>query len=330
MTSWGFALVEQLVRASVGHVQIRNVDRFDVVDAIDPRSTESATILLSQFPSRSLIQALQASGTKGIVFLDDPVDAVRYVQHTGRSGFLEAVRVHSASTALIGTLTGSCETLVLRRSAVAQPRMVAEAILQFLDLKVPLDQIEIVLAGLGVPAGEPCTLESALERSITGYVSPVGQSAALAQDQIEVVGKVLDGAFAGIAGAEGPSITWPWQSFFAGDRPNEPAAMVVDVTGAARIIYYGPYFHLKQGRWKARVMLGFSDDGTGTPFTLQAFGTHLLGHARVLPKRPGVFAADFTITVDEPEHAIEIRVMSDQGAIEGRLALAQVDLAPED
>ena|SRR6516164_3640670 len=48
------------------------------------------------------------------------------------------------------------------------------------------------------------------------------------------------------------NIIWPIEAFLSGDRPDTPATLVTDLTGGARILYYGPYFYLPSGSWKAR------------------------------------------------------------------------------
>ena len=37
------------------------------------------------------------------------------------------------------------------------------------------------------------------------------------------------------------------QSVLSGDRPDTPASLVAELTGGARILYYGPYFYLPAG-----------------------------------------------------------------------------------
>jgi hypothetical protein len=109
-----------------------------------------------------------------------------------------------------------------------------------------------------------------------------------------------------------------------GDKPNVVAPVAIDVTGRARIIFYGPYLHLPQGQWKARVLIGFSQDIGGMPFTIEAYSTELLGKARIFAAHGGIFEFEFEARVTTPHEPIEVRIMSEQGAIEGHMGLVSI------
>ncbi len=59
---------------------------------------------------------------------------------------------------------------------------------------------------------------------------------------------------------------------------------------------------------------------------IAAYGPGLLGEASLRAKQEGIFAARFTFTVTEPENPVELHVRTEEGAIEGRIALGQVEL----
>ena len=143
-----------------------------------------------------------------------------------------------------------------------------------------------------------------------------------------VITLVLENGIAHLRDASIPlKSIWPHRVFFAGDRPNEEAPLVIDATGGSRVLYYGPYFHLAEGRWKAKITLGFTKEAVGLPLKISAYGPSLLGEARVKPRQEGIFAAQFNFDVKEPEHPIEFHVRTEEGAIEGRIALGQVELS---
>jgi hypothetical protein len=125
-------------------------------------------------------------------------------------------------------------------------------------------------------------------------------------------------------------ISWPSSVFLFGDRPNEPAPLVADVTGPARIVFYGPYFHLPAGRWQAQIVLGFSYDIFGTPFSIEVHGSTLVAKAIVKPDGEGIFRASFSLTHTRPQDPLELRVRNEEGAIEGRIGLARVQFFSED
>ncbi len=83
---------------------------------------------------------------------------------------------------------------------------------------------------------------------------------------------------------------------------------------------------MAQGTWQASLTLGFSKDAVGLPMKISAYGPGLLGEASLRPKQEGIFAARFSFTVTEPEQPVELHVRTEEGAIEGRIALGQVEL----
>ena len=125
------------------------------------------------------------------------------------------------------------------------------------------------------------------------------------------------------AGQEASPIVWPTKVFFSGDNPDSPAPLAADLTGGARILYYGPYLHLPAGRWTARMLVGFSAGSRGTPFSIEVYGSKLLARATMVPQAKGIFTASFKFSNDAPYDAIEIRVRTDRGAIEGQFALGR-------
>ena len=100
----------------------------------------------------------------------------------------------------------------------------------------------------------------------------------------------------------------------------------MDATGGSRVLYYGPYFHLAEGLWRAKLTLGFTKEAIGLPLKMSALGPGLLGEARLRPRQEGIFAAQFSFSVIEPEHPVEFHVRTEEGAIEGRIALGQAEL----
>lgn len=101
---------------------------------------------------------------------------------------------------------------------------------------------------------------------------------------------------------------------------------MTDATGGSRVLYYGPYFHLAEGQWRAELTLGFTKEAVGLPLKVSAYGPGLLGEARIQPRQEGIFAAQFTFVVSEPEHPVEFHVRTEEGAIEGKIALGQAEL----
>ena len=301
--AWGFEVVRHLAQSAYPDLQMRWIDR---ADSLDP-DTAVQTLICSQFPSRSLRQALSTHQAPMIVFTTTGIDAVNH-QRQFQPGLLEAVRTVGASVALIGACQPQKRALLLDATNAPSAEITIQAIAHHIGCSIPTDSVDAVLASVGpMPQQTASTFTEAEEGIVT---------------------LVLENGIAHLRDAGIPLRSiWPHRVFFSGDRPNEEAPLVMDATGGSRVLYYGPYFHLAEGRWRAKLTLGFTKEAIGLPLKMSAYGPGLLGEARLRPRREGVFAAQFSFFVTEPEHPVEFHVRTEEGAIEGRIALGQAELS---
>lgn len=303
-SAWGFEVVRRLVKASRPATELRLVDRYDQFDE-DP---DADVIVCSQFPSRSLREAAQKPRTRLVVFAADSLAAVSF-QRRRQPKLVEALRTVGASAALISDCRPQKRALFLDAAGLTSAELATQLIADHIDCPIPADFAE-TLASLG-----PIPTEDATGSSLT-------------EADKGIVALVLDNATAHLRDAGVPlKSIWPHRVFFSGDRPNEEAPLVVDATGGSRVLYYGPYFHLSEGRWRAKLTVGFTKEAAGLPFKISAFGPDLLGEARLRPRQEGIFSAQFSFLVSEPERPVEFHIRTEEGAIEGRVALAQAELS---
>lgn len=300
--AWGFAAALRIAQTRDPGVQPLWVDRHDVFELDGP----DQALVCAQFPSRSLRDALSAQPIPVILITTSATDAVCY-QRQAQPNLLEAVRTIGASLALIGDCRPNGPVLRLDGSSSLSAAAVLSALAGHMGIELSGEAASALLEALGpfpsVPMG------------------------GLAEADEGIVTLVLEKSVAHLRDATVPTKSiWPHRVFFSGDRPNEEAPLVADATGGSRILYYGPYFHLAEGRWRARLTLGFTKEAVGLPLKISAWGPGLLGEARFRPRQEGIFAAPFSFTVAEPEHPVELHIRTEEGAIEGRIALGQVEL----
>src|SRR5581483_7041000 len=55
-------------------------------------------------------------------------------------------------------------------------------------------------------------------------------------------------------------INWVRELFFKGDQPEERASWIIDITGRARCLLYGPGIMVAAGNWLVTVRLLFSKE----------------------------------------------------------------------
>ncbi|RYE29718.1 MAG: hypothetical protein EOP23_20815 [Hyphomicrobiales bacterium] len=300
--AWGFEAVRCLAQVTHPDIQHQWVDRADPFE----HGATGDRLVCSNFPSRALREALSVHQMPTIVFTTSALDAVNQ-QRLHHAVLREAVGAIGASITLIGDCHPQKHALFLDAPDMLSAEAVICAIATYLGQDLSTDLTEAVLATAGpMPAFSPPDFPEAEEGIVT---------------------LVLENSLAHLRDACVPlKSIWPHRVFLAGDRPNEEAPLVAEAAGGSRILFYGPYFHLAEGRWRAKLTLGFTKEAVGLPLRVWVHGQSLLGEALLRPRLEGVFAAQLNFTVTDPEHPIEIQVSTAEGAIEGRIALGQVEL----
>ena len=126
------------------------------------------------------------------------------------------------------------------------------------------------------------------------------------------------------------ALTWEPELFFIPGSPTPaPANQVIDITGRARFLIYGPYISLPPGAWSARVVLGFSAEAAGGSFVIEVTASTQLGSTRVEPTGAQVLDVDLQFTIDNSvDHPIEVRITNERAAFDGRLVLGYVTITP--
>ena len=294
-SAWGFEALRLLLQAaSPEHVQ-HWIDRFDGYE-FEPGAK---AFVCSQFPSRQLRSAVLERALPVILFTTSAAEAVSYQLAHHQGSILEAVRTIGASTTLISDCRGRGRTLILDESDA----LGAEELVLMLALHLEISLSASVLAAVLSLLGPPPPLQT--------------DTRALTEREDGIVTPVLESAVAHLREPKAPlSSVWPHRVFFSGDRPDEEAPLVMDATGGSRVLYYGPYLHLPEGRWRAKLTLGFTKEAIGLPLKIAAYGPGLLGEARLRPSQDGIFAAEFSFQVSEPEHPVEFHIRTEEGAIE--------------
>ena len=326
--TWGFDFLRDACSHLGDEVAIRLVDRYDEIEGLGLASGRPRTLCLSQFTSASLRAAMGAGAVPTVVFLDDPIDSVRYLKFASSCSTVEALRVQTAAAAGYAFLHRNPAALMIHRATAGGARQTIRDVLAHLQLDLPPSAHENLLGGFA-RGSELASLEACLARHVAGYAPLELASAAMTPEEVATINGVL-APIVRMSRSPAPApIVWPTSVFFSGDQPGRPASLVADVTGAARILYYGPYFHLPRGDWTARMMIGFTEDARGMPFSIEVHAGLLLARATMQAVGKGVFHASFKFAHDAPHDAVEIQVRSDQGAIGGKVALGRVEFNPQ-
>ena len=324
LSTWAFDLLREVCALVPDSAAIRAIDRQDI---LEPDGDRVPLVYLSHFPSPSLLAECGAGNAPILLCLDDPVDSVRYLQHGSNVSLVEALRLQTAAAASYAELRGNPRLLILHRLVDAPTGDLLDSILDHFGLELPRERHQrLRLTRLG-PNGRDSDLESSLQSCIGGYEPLDEAQAQFAPKEIAMIGGALSPLIQMSFSENAGPIVWPTEAFLSGDRPDTPASLVAELTGGARILYYGPYFYLPAGSWSARMMVGFSAGARRTPFSVEVVAGQLLARASMIPESKGIFHASFGFTHDDASQPVEIRVRTDRGAIEGRLAFGNVEFS---
>jgi hypothetical protein len=303
-TAWGLACVRQILETSGYTTQFVPLDRTssDADDATVDTSV-AVHVLIGHGP---VVVRAGIVPLRTIVLFDTPARPFRELLALGYDP-VDAARALTATLAPLAAVLREDGVLLVRRTPemdpVATRLVIANHISGILTLPsaMPPDCPPIDIAA-PVPA-------------------LVGQALALLRQSLTpLVNFVIDTAR--------DPIVWPLACFYAGDHLNEQASSFIEVVGPARILYYGPYFYLPQGRWRADVQLIASGNMHDKKLAVDVYAGVALARHEFKPPQGGLLQASLLFVVERAEERIEVRVELMAGAIEGYLGLKQVLLHP--
>lgn len=319
-TLWVFDAIKLLAEHSETHT-------VQVIDRSDPLADDcdSNRIYLTQYPSLALIEAIANGRLQVIRLTESPEDSISYMMTSCGNTRNEALRALSASMVAHLAIAAAADTHTIPRQG-DQP---VRAYIRYLTmcLNLPHDEPTLDRVHDGLAAGLPKL--GALETSMAARFSPTDDTAVSVDESTQAIIKKMIAPLALMAdGNPFQPIIWPTDVFLSGDRPNEPAAAVASVMGPARVIFYGPYFHLPPADYAVEVILAFSGHIDEIPFALEIHGNSCLARARFERRSAGGYRGKFQFRHRNPVDAIEIHLRNEQGAIEGEVALVELRFLP--
>jgi hypothetical protein len=328
MSSWGVAALHAVAREAFGDYAVISTDAVEDLRQHVKNRTKTHAVLVSQFPEAKLSELILRVNLPFMLFLENPIDAVCYLANSTEQHDFAPIRAISASLACLTPLANAETALVMRRNDIDRQSgidMLMKRIDEHFSIDLTHDQITSVLQHVGMAApGEttpitPPKLEEAAAAVIAGYVPPQQDGSELNESLHDAIRNVLSPLEIGRGGARAP-VSWPRATFFSGDQLGTSLQDSIDLTGSARCVIYGPYFHLPPGHWNAKLSFNIDEDCYGQIFTIEIFSGETLGKLRVCPEGIGAFEAAINVDIVEPKIPIEVRFMMDSGAIEGRLS----------
>jgi hypothetical protein len=313
------ALTARLAQHCLGSVALGSFNSFEDIATAAIRSEAAHLVAASRQPVVRLQTEIVGAGRPFLVALGDVRAALWDLLQRPGYDIAAATREIASSSAAMLTLTKAPGALVLPGIHGEDPVNLATAIAGHFGFAVAPDDLAAIaasVAGLDTGPGEDLTWTDRLS----------------AHEQA-VVGGALQPYVTYFAGGELEPIVWEADLFLisedqAGAAPR-PAVGPVDVTGRARFLVFGPYINLPPGPWSATIVAGFSAETVGNSFVVEIAAGSQLAYERVQPTGEQVIETNLLFTIENSvDQPVEIRIISERAAFDGRVVLGYVSLVP--
>jgi hypothetical protein len=317
---WCQSVTAGLAGHGLGPVEQIEANTLDELSRSLLRLGASQAVVASPCPSGRLRAALIEAGRRFVVARDDPRVALSDLVSRDRMGLAAATKLVASSCAAVAGCISDPGALVLDADmAGADAKSIAVAIAAHLQLPISASTAAEIAGNL--PDAD---------------VIPERQGSDLWWSQLLDVEKAIAlGAFGPYIDGLGPShlrpVSWAPELFQLGDRPAEPAAGPIDITGRARCLLQGPHIILPAGEWSLSLRLLFSPEAAEHEFAIEICADRPLQHQLIRAHSGGTFSATIGFTVDEAaEHPIDISLSSQRAAFDGTVTMIGATLRPQD
>ncbi len=313
------ALTARLAEHCLGSVALGSFNSFEDIATAAIRGETAHLVAASRQPVVRLQTEIAGAGRPFLVALGDVRSALWDLLQRPGYDIALATREIASSCAAMLTLTKAPGALVLPGIHGEDPMALAAAIARHFGFAVAPHNLAAIAA-------------SATDLD-TGPMQEPAWTDGLSDHEQAIVSAALQPYVSYFAGGELEPLVWEPDLFFTNeggaDGPPQPAIGPIDVTGRARILIFGPYINLPRGPWSATIVAAFSAETAGNSFVFEITAGTQLGYERVQPAGEQVVEINLQFTIDDSiSQPIEMRLISERAAFDGRLVLGYVSLAP--
>lgn len=315
-------LLFDLITALATKLDGQTVRRLDRTDEVQDWAAHHA-LYLTNYPSLGVVDAIASGGLAPVLVIDEPSRSVMDLMASEGRTMLEAIRQHSASMVANLAVAGATSRSLVDGTGRRRLNTVVHELVRALGLDIEPGTIANALARAEPGFAQETFIEEAITRR-----SASGRGVRGSADVEANATRILEPMVRWAYGHLDCPVVWPIGVFLSGDHPNQPAPQIASLVGPARAIIYGPYLHLPPARYRAEIILAFSKHADDVAFTIEMHGASCRGRAIIQPRPAGAYRGVFTFHHVDPKDALEIRLRSETGAIEGEIALVEMRLHP--
>ncbi len=321
-------ILQHLVRAVFKDFDHGTVADVEQLKAAIANRRHPSLLIFSDRPDRTIVNAYLKTNAPAMLIYDDPVDVVDFIMREHKMTAEWACRSAQQSIISLAPLFRSDQSLkISRNSAGTLEDFLREAADHF-DLIVDDASIAEVCEALSrggeinsnTPLEQAYTSLSPQTRPASSPDEPLDRSLAPFEPLITFLRRVS-------AGEDHDVFEWPIPLFVSGDFPGWPFRGMIEMTGPARCILYGPYLGLPAGRWCLCLTAKVKDNQSGNALDVDLSQPGRMVRQRFTLPASGRIEIRALIDSDEPRSSHELRLMIVEGAIEGGIEIERVTIS---
>lgn len=274
-------------------------------------------VVVARTPERSFANAVLQAKRPFLLCLEDPRDSAAYLVESGLEA-ASALRLTCQSCACLYGLATSGGAVVLRESASTNPNATV---------------ITNVLSVLGIsPDAE--TMKVARE-CIELHSSHLSRSSSATQSEEALSARAaLTGYAAAFGGGNLGPIVVTRELFYVTDPLGNVAERLIDLTGRARMLTFGPYIAVPAGGWILQLVLAFSAEIEGVEFSIEVVSEQKGISQQLANSRFTVTSGRNLIRLsfkqDHPEALLQFRLHVHQAIFDGQVSIGYAELRKSD
>jgi hypothetical protein len=278
-------------------------------------NTAEHEILFSALPSPQLKNEIQNRNLPLVIALENAIDCINLEMSRGHKDYIQLLQLLTASMSGLLELEHSSASLILEC-----PKTVTE-------LQSSLDLLGSWFARVclkPLPSTVTHTLLSG--GSFREIAKKADQSDLLFGDDLSFAQSICSAFEGAIRGHEFSELFWPARFFFNGVTHTRPSNRKCELMGPARVLYFGPYFHIPEGHWHGIITLGFDELVPDVRLKIDVYSDVILYECIVPVRTNGVFTLPVLFNHRHFEKALEVRIFLENGEIKGNLWFGGVTL----
>jgi hypothetical protein len=326
---WGFSAVRRVMQVLHGdqhHIHCTDIDQLRQSWAA--REGKSV-VFTSDCPDIEISDLFLQSGAPLIVFLDEPEDAIAFAMISRPLGAREAIRFSSRAFCSLYDILMEPSTFCFPSECLdADVKDIFAKLFQILAGSVVPEQLEEVMrqAVCDYHEGQFITVADLLASECAHITLPAegfAQQEPEVQDLIRVSSEAYRPMF-----KRKPllRLEWPRDIVFTCNEGHTKPELI-ELTGPARFLIWGPYFHLPKGDWIVKVEFEVAENFSGAQLETDIYdGQNVLVVSQLSLPVEGIFSFEFPFTVRSPYYPIEVRFALLKGAIEGKFGLRSLSV----